>query len=242
MSISKPLSSSSWIVYLTALSSCHPTLLLLQQQPQPASEVFCPALEGQTSSPTLGPPVDITVPTPPPSASAPTSPDGTPTESPVNGPPDTSSPTKRPTSKKPSSAISGSGSNDYDVDPESIGHGAKAGKPYKIPDGLSMPGNGLIMDHFDLSTSRSGKRRQLDSPQNRRNTNSQGSRFMMKKRDRRQQDTDEEAFGTHRRIAKHREEAAAHRRRDVLFVDENVEEEEEPIVMTKVDSRRLRRN
>ena len=102
-----------------------------------------------------------------------------------------------------------------------------------------MPGNGLIMDHFDLSTSRSGKRRQLDSSQNRRD-NTQGSRFMMKKRDRR--DTDEEAFGTHRRIAKHREEAAAHRRRDVLFVDENVEEEEEQIVMTKVDSRRLRRN
>lgn len=215
---------------------------LTQQQPQPASEVFCPALEGQTSSPTL-PPVDITVPTPPPSASVPTPPDGTPTKSPVDGPPDTPSPTKRPTSKKPSSAISGSGSNDYDVnvDPESIGHGAKAGKPHKIPDGgLSMPGNGLIMDHFDLSTSRSGKRRQLDSNQIRR-ANTQGSRFMMKKRDRRQQDMDEEAFGTHRRIAKHREETA-NRRRDVLFVDENVEEEEEQIVMTKVDSRRLRRN
>jgi len=209
---------------------------LIQQQPQSASEVFCPALEGQTSSPTL-PPVDITVPTPPPSASVPTPPDGTPTNPPVT--PDTPSPTKRPTSKKPSSAISGSGSNDYDVDPESIGHGAKAGKPYKIPEGLSMPGNGLIMDHFDLSTSRSGKRRQLDSPHNRRNA-TQGGRFMMKKRDRHRQDTDEEAFGTHRRIAKHREETA-NRRRDVLFVDdENVEEE--PIVMTKVDSRRLRRN
>ena len=222
----------------------HPSRFLssyfIQQQPQPASEVFCPALEGQTLSPTL-PPVDITVPTPPPSASAPTTPEGTPTKSPVASLPDTPSPTKRPTSKKPSSAISGSGSNDYDVnvDPESIGHGAKAGKPYKIPDGLSMPGNGLIMDHFDLSTSRSGKRRQLNSNENRRNS-TQGSRFMMKKRDRRQQDTDEEAFGTHRRIAKHREETA-NRRRDVLFVDDE-NAQEEPVVMTKVDSRRLRRN
>ena len=94
------------------------------------------------------------------------------------------------------------------------------------------------MDHFDLSTSRSGKRRQLDSNQIRRNA-TQGSRFMLKKRDHRQQDMDEEAFGTHRRIAKHREETA-NRRRDVLFVDENAQEE--PIVMTKVDSRRLRRN
>ena len=149
-----------------------------------------------------------------------------------------------PTSKKP---MSDSGSkpstSSIDVDYDNIGPGAKASKPAK-PEGMSMPGGSgtsLIMDHFDLSSSRSGRRRQMTehlhsgkrarhqmndghrhNNQGRRQTSPQLENILNRQSSSKVEE-EKEVFG--RRISKHRE-ATRRRRKGVLFTEEEDKNEE----------------
>lgn len=172
---------------------------------------------------------------------------GTSTNSPVSytsqPPVDSPGPTRMPTSKKPTSDSGGKPStSSIDVDYDNIGPGAKASKPAK-PEGMSMPGSGtsLIMDHFDLSSSRSGRRRQMSEhlhsgkrrQMNERHRHNQGRRQTSPQLENvlsRQTingskvEEEKEVFG--RRISKHRE-ATRRRRKVVVFTEEENEEASE---------------
>lgn len=151
-----------------------------------------------------------------------------------------------PTSKKPTSD-SGSkpSTSSIDVDYDNIGPGAKASKPAK-PEGMSMPGGSgtsLIMDHFDLSSSRSGRRRQMTEHlhsgkrarhqmngehrhynQGRRQTSPQLENVLSRQAiNSGKVEGEKEVFG--RRISKHRE-ATRRRRKGVLFTEEEEKNEE----------------
>ena len=146
-----------------------------------------------------------------------------------------------PTSKKPTSGSKPSTSS-IDVDYDNIGPGAKASKPAK-PEGMSMPGGSgtsLIMDHFDLSSSRSGRRRQmtehLHSGKRRYHMNDEHRHYNQGRRQTSPQlenvlnrqssskvEEEKEVFG--RRISKHRE-ATRRRRKGVLFTEEEEKNEE----------------
>ena len=151
-----------------------------------------------------------------------------------------------PTSKKPTSDSGSkpSTSSSIDVDYDNIGPGAKASKPAK-PEGMSMPGGSgtsLIMDHFDLSSSRSGRRRQmtehLHSGKRRYHMNDEHRHYNQGRRQTSPQlenvlnrqainsskvEGEKEVFG--RRISKHRE-ATRRRRKGVLFTEEEERNEE----------------
>ena len=149
-----------------------------------------------------------------------------------------------PTSKKPTSGSKPSTSS-IDVDYDNIGPGAKASKPAK-PEGMSMPGGSgtsLIMDHFDLSSSRSGRRRQMTEHlhsgkrarhqmndehlhynQGRRQTSPQLENVLNRQAiNSGKVEGEKEVFG--RRISKHRE-ATRRRRKGVLFTEEEERNEE----------------
>jgi len=152
-----------------------------------------------------------------------------------------------PTSKKPTSD-SGSkpSTSSIDVDYDNIGPGAKASKPAK-PEGMSMPGGSgtsLIMDHFDLSSSRSGRRRQMTEHlhSGKRARHQMNDEHLHQHQGRRRQtspqlenilnrqainsskvEEEKEVFG--RRISKHRE-ATRRRRKGVLFTEEEEKNEE----------------
>lgn len=177
-----------------------------------------------------------------------------------------------PTSKKPTSDSGSKPSTSSSVDVidyDNIGPGAKASKPAK-PEGMSMPGGSgtsLIMDHFDLSSSRSGRRRQMTEHlhsgkrrqmhvdkrrQGRRETSPQLENVLSRQRSSEVEEEDREVFG--RRISKHRE-ATRRRRNDVLFIEEeknedtatsesthNVRKESESVRLDRDTKRKLRRS
>ena len=162
-----------------------------------------------------------------------------------------------PTSKKPTSDSGSkpSTSSSIDVDYDNIGPGAKASKPAK-PEGMSMPGGSgtsLIMDHFDLSSSRSGRRRQMTEHlhSGKRARHQMNDEHLHYNQGRRRQTSpqlenvlsrqainsgkvegEKEVFG--RRISKHRE-ATRRRRKGVLFTEEEEKNEEASEISTQDD-------
>lgn len=233
---------------------------------EPALEEYCPASAGLTPQPTPSP-IMVDVPTTPPPTDGGVTP-GMPTPSPISfvtippiyGPPSPYPPTKRPTSpsgdggSKPSVDIDYGSKPSYpsydSVDESNIGPGAKASKPHKPSsvDYMSMPGGtGLIMHHFNLSSSRSGKRRKQrhqrqlkvrkDMKQMMKQQEQQKQQQHKKKQQREAED-EKEIFG--RRISKHREVVAEadgtrRRRKDILFASEDHK------IVNKKENR-LRRN